>query len=155
MSTLSLPVARLIRENVSVLMTHAFSRTALQNLFDQTFEGEWKHFQETVFDFSEQRAERACLELAILLRYLDDDRGISKTFEQQLTFGLIQNADGSEEPLKLRDVANKIIHASAFEWDLSRPLKPFLVCLPRDNQQWQRASIEIVAVAAVCGSLAA
>ena len=153
MPTLSLPVAQLIRENASVLMTYAFSRTAIQDLFAKTFEGEWMDFRETVFDFSEHRAQRASLELAILLRYVDDERGVSKTFEKQLIFGSVHYSDGSEEDLSLREVANKIVHAAAFDWDLSRPLKPMIVCLPRDKQRWQRANIELVAVVAACGRL--
>jgi hypothetical protein len=153
MPTLSLPVAQLIRENASILMMYAFSRAAIRDLFEKTFEGEWQDFRETVFDFSDHRAQRACLELAILLRYVDEEHGVSKTLKTQLTFGSVHYSDGSQEDLSLREVANKIIHAAAFEWDLSRPLKPMLVCLPRDKQRWQRATIELVAVVAVCGRL--
>jgi len=136
-------------------MTYAFSQVPLCELVQQVFQGEWKQFRETLFDFSAHRAERACLELAILLRYLDDELAISKIFEPRFNFGRVQQADGSEEPLKLREVANKIIHTSAIEWDLSRPRQPFLVCVPRANQRWRRAMIDVVSVAAVCGSLAA
>jgi len=60
MRKLSLPVSQLIRENMSILMTFAFSREPLQQLIEKGFSGEWKNLQETVFSMSEQRAEKAC-----------------------------------------------------------------------------------------------
>lgn len=153
MSKLSLPVARLVRENISVLMTYAFSRAPLQNLFETTFTGEWKQFQETVFVLSDQRAEKACLELAIFLRYLDDEEDLSRYYDcETFQFGQLEFQDSSPEELKLREVANKIIHAGGFEWDLSQPFKPKLVCISRETEKWVRARIDVVAVSAVCGS---
>lgn len=154
MPKLSLPVAKLVRENISVLMTYAFSRSPLQNLVDKTFAGEWKQFQETVFALSEQRAEKACLELAIFLRYLDDEEDLSGYYDKEtLEFGQLELKDGSVKALVLREVANKIIHAVGFEWDLTQPFKPKLVCISRDTEKWETARIDVVAVSAVCGSL--
>jgi hypothetical protein len=110
---LSLPVSRLIRDNVSLLMTFSFSRPTLERLVTERFEGEFKLFREAVFEFSAQRAEKACLDLALLLRYLDDEVSISKAYESSghQGFGYVTAADGSVGVLQLRDVANKIIHA--------------------------------------------
>ena len=153
MSKLSLPVARLVRENISVLMTYAFSKAPLQNLVEKTFAGDWKQFHETVFLLSEQRAEKACLELAIFLRYLDDDEDLNRYYDRAtFQFGRLEFQDGSTEELKLREVANKIIHAAGFEWDLSQPFKPKLVCISRETEKWIRARVDVVAVSAVCGS---
>ncbi len=135
-------------------MTYAFSKAPLQNLVEKTFSGEWKQFQETVFVLSEQRAEKACLELAIFLRYLDDEEDLSAYYDQEtLQFGQLEFQDGSVKELKLREVANKIIHAVGFEWDLMQPFKPKLICISRNTEKWIRARIDVVAVSAICGSL--
>ena len=102
------------------------------------------------------RAEKACLELAIFLRYLDDEEGLSKYVHERtnFNFGRLALRDGKEEELKLRDVANKIIHAAAFQWDFSNPQRPQLVCVSRDEEKWLRAHVDIVSLAAVRGNLA-
>jgi hypothetical protein len=153
---LSLPVSRLIRDNVSVLLTFAFSRTALEKLVAERFEGEFKAFREAAFDFSAQRAEKACLDLALLLRYLDDESGLSGEYAESghPGFGYVQLPGAKTDVLKLRDVANKIIHASTLRWNFSKWDRPLLVCSPRDGQQWREAEVDVVSVAAACGSLA-
>jgi len=156
MTKLSLPVAEIVRENMSVLMTHAFSMGPLEELFDKTFQGEWKQYQDTVFSLSEKRAEKACIELAIFLRYLDDEEGLSKYFnktESNIKFGSLHFSSGKEKELKLRDVANKIIHARGFSWDVTQPMKPKLICTSRESEKWSEARIDIVALSTVCGSL--
>jgi hypothetical protein len=141
-------------------MTFAFSREPLQHLIEKRFSGEWKNLQETVFSMSEQRAEKACLELAIFLRYLDDEEGLSKWVEERtnFSFGRLIMRDGAIEQLKLRDVANKIIHAAAFEWDFSDVAYPAghpkLVCRSRETEKWEKAEIDVVLLASVCGNLA-
>lgn len=156
MPRLSLPVNTLIRENISVLMTFAFSRPQLQKWAEDFLLGEFKHLRQTVFTMAEQRAEKACLELAIFLRYLDDEENVSSHFakEADFGFGTLHQKDGATSDLKLRDVANKIIHAVAFEWDFSRPHQPMLVCIPRDPEQWSKASVNVINVSVACGSLA-
>src|SRR4051812_23324799 len=106
MPTLSLPVTKLIRENVSVLMTYAFSRAPLQDWAAKSLKGEFKHFRETVFGMAEQRAEKACLELAIFLRYLDDEQNLSAAYIEtsEMTFGQLHLRDGKAIDLKLREV---------------------------------------------------
>src|SRR5262245_27506216 len=113
MPSLSLPVARTIRENVAVLLTYALSRSPLENLVSRSLEGEFKQFRETAFALAQHRAERACIELAVLLRYLDDEQNVSAIYEA-IGFGYLTKVDGAVVDLKLRDVTNKIIHASGF-----------------------------------------
>ena len=155
MSKLSLPVARLIRENVSVLMTHAFSRMPLQEWASKSLQGEFKQFHETIFGMADQRAEKACLELAIFLRYLDDEENLSERYAgySGMSFGYLHFRNGKSDSLQLRDVANKIIHAVAFRWDFSAPHRPMLVCLSRDEERWERAEIEVATLSVACGSL--
>ena len=154
MERLSLPVSRTVRENVAVLLTYAFSRAPLEALVTARLEGEFQQFRETAFVLAAQRAERACLELAIMLRYLDDEGSISSTYgHSDVKFGVLVGSDGTTGPLTLRDVANKMIHARAFSWDTMRPNQPTLICQPRDNERWLKASIDVVALSVVCGSL--
>src|SRR5690242_12910699 len=155
MTTLSLPVARLVRENLSVLMTFAFARGPLHELISKGFVGDWKYLHETVFSMSQQRAEKAALEMALFLRYLDDEQGISNYVEGRTNFqfGTLHLREGGKEDLKLREVANKVIHATGFDWDISNPQRPLLVCHSRDKEKWVRAEVDIVNLAAVCGNL--
>ena len=64
MAEFSLPLTRLIHENLSVLMNFAFARAPLEALVAK-FQGEWKYLRKALFDISESRAEKACLELAL------------------------------------------------------------------------------------------
>ena len=153
--TLTVPVAQVIRENVSELMAYVFSREPIENLIAKTFEGEWHQLRHTIFDLSRQRAERACIELAVFLRYLDDQQKIAKRFAH-LSFGQLYLANGRDKKLTLRHLMNKIIHAQAFDWDLTRALMPLLICIGRGGAQkddWVRAEVRVVTLAAVCGSV--
>jgi len=155
MSTFPLPLTQLVHENLSVVMTFAFSRGPLEQLIDKRFQGEWKYLRKFVFDISEARAIKGCIELAVYLRALDDEEKMSAWLRENSgrTFGQVIGSDGSVKPLALREVANKIIHAASFSWDFATENKPLLICSPRDNQRWQQANIDIVAVAAFCGQL--
>ena len=122
------------------------------------FLGEWKYLEKALFDISAERAERACLELALLLRILDDEEKISEYYAATGNVpdcGRLVMKDGSEKVLTFREVANKVIHSSSLEWDFSE--KPVLVChaRPADTKKWGwvRAEVSVVALAAVCGQL--
>jgi len=153
MARLPLPLTQLVHENLSVVMTFAFSRGPLERLVDEKFEGEWKYLKKFVLDMSEERAIKACIELAIYLRALDDEEQISKWLLENSgrAFGKVTSADGSTERLTFREVVNKIIHAANFKWDFSAADQPLLICTPRDKQRWRQVRIDIVAVAALCG----
>ena len=155
MATFPLPLTQLVHENLSVVMTFAFSRGPLEQLIEEKFEGEWKYLRKFVFDISEKHAIKACVELAIYLRALDDEEKMTAWLRENSgrAFGRVTCSDGSTEPLALREVANKIIHAANFSWNFSTENKPFLICMPRDNQRWRQADIDIVALAAFCGQL--
>ena len=88
--------------------------------------------------------------------YLGDEQGISKYVEGRTNFefGQLHFRDGRKEQLKLREVANKIIHAAGFAWDISSAQGPLLICHGRDSEKWIRADVDIVNLAAVCGNLA-
>lgn len=155
MSNFPLPLTTLVHENLSVVMTFVFSRNPLNNLVANRFEGDWKYLRKFVFDIPEKNAIRACIELAVYLRALDDEEKMSQWLRENSgrTFGTVTGLNGKVDPLALRQVANKIIHASDFSWNFSNESEPLLLCIPRDKQTWTQATIDIVAVAAFCGQL--
>jgi len=157
MSQFSLPLTQIIHENLSVVMNFAFSRQPLEKLVETNFRGEWKYLRKPLFSMSEQHAFKACIELAVFMRLLDDGENISGYLRQtgEPNFGRLIMKDKPDEELKLREVANKIIHASDLAWDLSTENKPILICSSRDTEKWGwiRAEIDVVTLAAFCGQL--
>ena len=125
-----------------MLLTYAFSRAPLEDLVQERLQGEFKQFRDTAFQLAEQHAERACLELALLVRYLDDEQQVSEAYlgYSQVDFGFVTKPDGSIGALTLREVTNKIIHARGFSWDTAKRNYPRLVCHPRDGQRWSKAT---------------
>jgi hypothetical protein len=111
----SLPLTRLIHENLSVVMCFAYSRKPLEEMIEREFIGHPKYLSKAIFDISEERAEKAWLELALFLRTLDDAEEISayiKRTKSEFDCGRCAMKDGSEIALSFREVANKVIHAS-------------------------------------------
>ena len=155
MAKLSLPLTRLVHENLSILMTFCFSRPGLERLLETKFQGEWKYLRKGLFEVSEQRAEKACLELAMFLRILDDEEDLSGYLQQTgyPNFGRLHFDEKPEESLTLRDVCNKIIHAASLNWRFESDEQPVLVCHSRETDRWLRAEVDIVSVAAYCGNL--
>lgn len=155
MKRLSLPLTRLVHENLSIVMRFAYSQKPLAELVDKRFRGSWKSLRKTLFEISEERAEKACLELALFLRMLDDEQKISEYHSKMKNIpncGSLVMKNGSRKLLPFREVANKVIHASQLEWDFSTD-EPRLICQSRDDEKWLRAEVDVTAVAAVCGCL--
>ncbi len=148
-------LTQLIHENFSIIMTFAFSRVPLERMIQSRFTGEWKYLNKAIFDIPEARVQRACLEFAILLRQLDDEDPMSDSMKTgaAVGYGDLLKLDGSKRLLTLRDVCNKIIHAASSAWDCSRPDWPVLVCEAQEGQDWQRAEIHWVQVAAAVGNI--
>ena len=156
MSRFSIPLTQLIHENLSILINFCFARKPLEELIDNRFRGEWKYLRKGLFTVAENRAEKACLELALFLRLLDDEEEMSKYLREinsKLSFGKLIMRENTEKDLGLRDVANKIIHASSLEWNLTKENEPILICKSRDEEKWERAEINLVSLAGFCGEL--
>jgi hypothetical protein len=156
MNRFSVPLTRLVHENLSVVMCFAYSQKPLSKMVEDNFSGEWKYLNKVLFEISAERAEKACLELALFLRMLDDKARISdyhKLTKNILNCGRLVMRDNSGKPLPFREVANKIIHSSKLEWKFSKGLSPILICHTRDEESWLRADVDLVALAAVCGGL--
>lgn len=156
MSGFSIPLTRLVHENLSVIMRYAYSQAPLAKMVETKFEGEWKYLNKDLFELSAERAEKACLELALFLRTLDEDEGISAYHAATRNIpncGKLIMKDGTEKPLPFREFANKVIHASRFEWEVFGESEPRLICHTRDKEKWLRADIDLVTLSSVCGGL--
>lgn len=148
-----LPLTKLIHENLSVILNFAFSRSPLEKLMSERFKGEWKYLYKTIDEISDARAVRACLELATMMRVLDDRERIAD-YQRRLkspSFGRVHKDGSPDEDLHLRDLTNKILHAQSITWDFSDPEMPLVICLPHQSERWSRAEINIVQLAAFCG----
>jgi hypothetical protein len=156
MSGFSIPLTQLVRENLSVIMCYAYSQERLKGMLEANFGGEWKYLNKALFEISAARAEKACLELALFLRTVDEEQSISAYRAATRNIpncGKLIMKDGTEKPLPFREFANKVIHASQFEWDVFGKSEPRLVCHTRDKEKWLRAEIDLVALSSVCGGL--
>jgi hypothetical protein len=125
-------------------------------MVEENFFGEWKYLNKALFDVSEQRVEKACLELALFLRLVDDEEKITETIARTGTpwnCGRLLKKDGSDAALPFREVANKIIHASRLRWDIPQTGTPLLICESREEDRWVRAEVDIVKLASFCGQL--
>jgi hypothetical protein len=123
-------------------MNFAFSRRLLENLVETGFQGEWKYLRKALFEISEQRA-------------VDDEEDMSGYLDKtsNLSFGRLGFSDKPEKKLKLKDVSNKIIHASNLNWDFSIENNPILICNSQETEKWVQAEINVVKLVAFCGGL--
>jgi hypothetical protein len=147
-------MTQLVHDNLSIMMTYAFSRKPLERYMER-FAGEWEYFCKALFEISDQRAEKACLELALFLRLVDDEQKISGYHKQTggRDFGRLVLKNGQIEKLQLRDVCNKIIHAAGLTWDFSSEADPVLICHSQNQEKWVRAEVDLFALAGFCGGI--
>lgn len=138
------------------MMCFAYSRRPLSEMVERKFQGEWKYLRKALFEIPAERAEKACLELALFLRMVDDDAKFSAyhaATKNVPSCGKLVMKNGSVKILTFREVANMVIHSSRMEWDTGKSPDPLLICHTRDEEKWLRAEVDIVAVAAICGQL--
>ena len=138
MAQLSLPLTRMIHEHRSVIMTFAYSRRSLEELMQNKFVGNWKYLDKGLFSISEERAVRSCTELGTYMRLLDDQQDMSWYLRQigGRSMGRVIRSGQPDEELFLRDLTNKIMHASDLAWDFSDTDAPKLICVPKDATSW-------------------
>jgi hypothetical protein len=86
---------------------------------------------------------------------LDDEEDMSGYLDKtsNLSFGRLGFSDKPEKKLKLKDVSNKIIHASNLNWDFSIENNPILICNSQETEKWVQAEINVVKLVAFCGGL--
>ena len=150
-----LSYAPLIHRNLAIILAFAYSWANLHQLLNQEFKGEWRYLRKTIDEIGPERATQAFIELAAYMRLLDDQEDLSGYLRQNHggQLGRVLKKDRSEEPLYLRDLTNKIIHAKEWKWDVSTPNDPKLICVSNDPDRWVAAEIEIRTLAAFCGML--
>jgi hypothetical protein len=148
-------ITRLIHDNLWVVISFAFGQPAIAKFVDAQFKGEWKYLNKTVYERAEIRADRALLEMATQLRVLDDAEQLSSYFAQtkRPPMGVVIQADDSKTELHFRDLTNKLIHSEKFEWQLSDPDNPKVICYSNDLARWKSAEIDLTALMALIGLL--
>jgi hypothetical protein len=161
--------AGIIHDNLGIVLTYAFSKRALGDYRGWLRAHRWDVSDRVLFDLPEQRATRAIIELAVMFRALDDVGEITKHdyvathpyvvyHDTGHVYGKLYGLDGAAEALPLREVPNKIIHASNIEWSFSNPEEPLIICHAPESQtrryKWTRAEVFMKSFAAVCAALA-
>jgi hypothetical protein len=151
---LAIPITKIIKDNLSLVMMHAFSEPSLRRFRRNNFAGGFPYVDEVMFTIPEQIATRAFLELAVLFRTLDDQENIDDG-SLGAGFGILYLKDGTTTPLNMRDVSNKVIHAQRHEWVFTDPVTPALRAFAHSNarEKWLRADIDIKNFAVGCGFL--
>jgi len=157
MDPIPLPLTSLIHDSLATVMCFCLSRKRTDQMLEHTFQGEWKYLRKVVLERAEQQATKAMLELALFLRILDDKEDYSIREWKEMDCGNLFKRDGTISDLSPRQIANKIIHAESYSWKEEDQngivLGPILVCHGRASEKWEKAEIEIFAVAALCGQL--
>jgi hypothetical protein len=94
--------------------------------------------------------------MATQLRGLDDIENINAYLEQNKfpPFGKVVQGDGTTTYLYFRDLTNKVIHAERFEWALSDPKNPKIICHAKPTDRWQNAEIDLIKLMGFIGTLA-
>lgn len=151
----ALPLARLLHDNMAIVITFVFSQAPIKRLIKERFKGHPKRLEEFSFKVPRRNATRACLEIALLIRLIDDLLKNANYQRKVNCFGVLHRTDETEEPLTRRELTNKIIHAAAdLLWDLSDEDNPKLICTASDDQKdkfkWIRAEVDIVSLAFFC-----
>jgi hypothetical protein len=92
-----LPLGDLVRDNLSIIVTHFYSKKRIDEFSDKHFTDIWKGLKQVLHKVNEKRALRACLEMALYLRALDDETQISKLYAETTNevFGTLFLLDGS------------------------------------------------------------
>ena len=123
-----------------------------KNCSPQIIKVEWKYWCKACFEISETRANGALLELAVLLRLIDNQEKTPNYIKNSIDCGRLIRDKRRPTKLNFRGAANKIIHAAAVEWCFSEPMRPTIICHSDASEQW-RAEINVEALAAFCGRI--
>jgi hypothetical protein len=147
-------ITRLIHDNFWIVLLFAFGQPAIGRILDERFKGEWKYLHKSIYENAEIRADRALLEMATQLRVLDDKEGLSDYFKQikQPPLGVAVQADGQQTDLHFRDMTNKIMHGTHYEWRLGDD-NPKVIISSDQPDRWQSAEVSLLRLMGVIGGL--
>lgn len=146
-------ITRLIHENFWIVLSFAFARPPIIRFIDDKFKGEWKYLDKSI-EHAELRANQALLEMGTQLRVLDDKQGLNELYKQlnRPPLGEVIQADGTRSELHFRDMRNKILHGSSYEWRLGTEYPKIVVHSDQPNR-WQWAELRIFDLMALIGGL--
>ena len=135
-------------------MSFTFGQPAGGKLIENRFRGEWKYLHKSVYENAEKRADRALLEMATQLRVLDDAERLNDYFEQtkRPPLGIVVQGDGTTTELHFRDMTNKLMHGTEYEWRLGGDDPKILVHSDQPDR-WRSAEISLQALMALIGGL--
>lgn len=160
---LSVPLTKYIHENISVIVTYAFSAGNLEEIREK-FIGRWRYLEKFIFEIPEEKANRAIIEMALLIRMLNEqeqskekedansDNDIER-YINEIDMGILFISNDKKEKLNLREFSNKIIHSGKLEWDFEEKDNPKLVSFSRNGYGWHKAEISIVKLMGYCGMI--
>jgi hypothetical protein len=155
----ALPLTRLIYDNMAIVVTFVYSQALINRLLKGQFMQFWQHVENFSYEVPRRNAIRACLEIAVLIRLMDDQAKIGDYLERHKLrhFGVVYRTDETRAPLTIRELANKIIHSGELSWDLTEEVAPKLICTASDDQKskfkWTRAEVYIDHLVIFCGLL--
>jgi hypothetical protein len=147
-------ITRLIHDNFWIVLSFAFGQPAVGNFIEKKFAGEWKYLHKAVYEHAEIRADRALLEMATQLRVLDDAEDMNEYFKQvkRPPLGEVIQAGGTRTDMHFRDMTNKVMHGTRFEWRLGTD-DPKIVVHSNQPDRWQSAEISIFHLMGLIGGL--
>jgi hypothetical protein len=154
---MDLPLTRLLHDNMAIVVTFVYSQAPINRLLKERLKDFWQHVENFSDEVPRRNAIRACLEIAVLIRLIDDRHKIADALKRLKirNFGVVYRTDETTAPLSLRELTNKIIHAEELSWDLSDEGAPKLICTSSDDQKrrfkWTRAEVDIQHLIIFCG----
>lgn len=144
---------RHIHENLWIVLSYALARPVAEGVMLERFCGEFKFLRMSIYDHAERRADRALLEMAVQIRVLDDKHKFTQG-PSDSRLGTLHLRNGTSKDLSYREMTNKVIHGSYFEWQLHGPDGPKIIVSPHPAERWVSADIEVYALMAVVGQMA-
>ena len=148
-------ITRLIHDNLWIIVSYAFAQPVVADVVRLQFAGDWKYLKRSMDQYAEMRADRALLEMATQLRVLDDAHGLSDIYRKQKhpPLGHVIQADDTRSDLHFRDLTNKAMHGTKYEWRLGGK-DPTIIVHSGQPDRWKYAEIDIIALMALVGGLA-
>jgi hypothetical protein len=142
---------------MAIVVSFVYSQAPIKRLLKERLIDYWQLVENFSYEVPRRNAIRACLEIAVLIRLIDDKHKIADALERLKirNFGVVYRTDETTAPLSLRELTNKIIHAEELSWDLSDEGAPKLICTSSDDQKrrfkWTRAEVAIQHLIIFCG----
>ena len=108
----ALPLTRLVYDNMAIVVTFVYSQEPINRLLKEPFRDFWQHVENFSYEVPRRNAIRACLEIAVLIRLIDDQHKIANFLDRHKLrhFGVVYRTDETTAPLHIRELTNKILN---------------------------------------------